>query len=169
MRRITVIGMIILGLVALPLMAAAKSDKTPDKIEICHVDDDGETRTIEVSEKAKTAHLNHGDVEGACGEALPADLPALTASFIVSSIVCEPGFFGVPCTLDLDASGSQGAISYQWMYADGLWSGTASGPTPSIEGLRKGTTVAVSLTVTGEDGGEDFLPMTILMFDTPTP
>ena len=40
MRRITVVGMIILGLVAMPLVVAAKPPPK-DKVEICHFTGDG--------------------------------------------------------------------------------------------------------------------------------
>ena len=167
MRRITVIGMIILGLVALPLVAAAKPEAKPAKIEICHSTGDG-SHTIEVAAKALDGHLGHGDTEGGCADVDTTELPALKASFVIVTIECEEGFYGVPCTLKLDASGSEGApAGYEWMYFDGTAGGTAYGQMPSIENLRKGTNTAVSLTIVDDDGAEDSVSMTILMFDTP--
>jgi hypothetical protein len=166
MRRITVIGMIILGLVALPLMAAAKSDKTPDKIEICHVDEDGETRTIEVSEKAEAAHLAHGDEAGPCADPTGAELPVLTAEF-TGSVTCGTGFFFMICDLSLDSTGSSGDIaSYEWTYATGDDAGIAYGPTAKFEDLSKGTTAEVTLTVTSTAGDSTSTTQSILILAT---
>jgi hypothetical protein len=168
MRRITVIGMIILGLVALPLMAAAKSDKTPDKIEICHVDEDGETRTIEVSEKAKAAHLKHGDALEACPEASTTE-PPVTASF-VGAVTCGTGFYQLYCDLALDSGGSTGAIdTYEWAYATGAQSGVSDEPNPTFLGLFKNTTAEVTLTVTSTGGASASVTQSILIVEPITP
>ena len=169
MRRITVIGMIILGLVALPLVAAAKSDKTPDKIEICHVDDDGESRTIEVSEKAETAHLAHGDAPEACAEPSTTEAPAVTAAF-VGTVTCGEGFYELYCDLALDSDGSTGAIAtYEWDYGTGVQSGTSDKPNPIFSGLFKFATAEVTLTVTSTSGESASMTQSIVIVEPLTP
>ena len=136
MRRITVIGMIILGLVALPLMAAATP--APDKkVEICHSTGDGDFHTVEVSRNALQAHLDHGDPEGACDESV--------ATFS-ATIGTACTFLGCPVTLD--ATGLNGEGPFIW-----------SGPNP-VDGisatevmiLPPAQTSVVSLSFVGADG-----------------
>ena len=167
MRRITVIGMIILGLVALPLMAAAKSDKAPDKMEICHVDDDGETHVIEVSPNAVAAHYGHNDPEFTEGDiaqqcaALDSGVDAgdsapPTAEIQVSESNCTPvTFFPLPtflCSLSLDGGASVGDIdSYTWIGVHQETPFTTTGPSPIVENLRPGT-YTIQLIVEGPGG-----------------
>lgn len=40
----------------------------PAKVTICHVDEDGERRTMEVPERAVDAHMAHGDATGPCAD-----------------------------------------------------------------------------------------------------
>jgi hypothetical protein len=137
--------------VALPLIAAATP--APDKkVEICHSTGDG-AQTIEVSMKAKAAHLAHGDEAGLCPDTAGAELPVLTAEF-VGSVTCGTGFFSMRCDLALDSSGSSGDIaSYEWTYAiTGDGTGIAYGPTATFENLTKGTTAEVTLIVTSTAG-----------------
>ena len=58
------------------------------------------------------------------------------------------------CDLALDSSGSSGDIaSYEWTYAiTGGGAGIAFGPTTTFEGLTKGTTAEVTLTLTSTAG-----------------
>lgn len=168
MRRITVIGMIIMGLVALPLVAAAGP---APKVEICHQTGDGESHIIEVSTKAFEAHEAHGDWEvdednpaAACGgEPDTTELPALTAEF-TGSVTCGTGFFFMICDLALDSIGSSGDIaSYEWTYATGDDAGIAYGPTATFEDLTKGTTAEVTLTVTSTAGDSTSTTQSILI------
>ena len=153
MRRITVIGMIILGLVALPLMAAAKP--APDKkVEICHVDEDGETRTIEVSKNAEAAHLAHSDEVGPCVETETTELPAIEAAFTFTKD-CSGGFFN--CVITVDAAASTGQIdTYAWAGPNGS---TATGVSATFGQLIPGT-YTVTLAVSGP-GGTDTEAVTI--------
>ena len=87
MRRIAVVGMVILAVVAMPVIAGAKAGDKPAKVTICHVPDDGGTpHFIEVNAKAVAAHEAHGDYPEAC-EA-PSDEPTdnlpPTASILAS-------------------------------------------------------------------------------------
>ncbi|HSR44790.1 MAG TPA: hypothetical protein VLT15_06130 [Acidimicrobiia bacterium] len=161
MRRITVVGMIILGLVAVPLIAAAKP--APEKkVEICHFDDDGIGHVINVSVKALPAHLAHEDyaidgsnsVEG-CGTEVPptgTGTPAPTADF-TSLSTCVDDFIGITCTLALDGNASTGQIdTYIWyVTGDQTSPRSAAGATAQIEGLPRGT-YQIDLSVSGPGG-----------------
>ncbi|MDH5373162.1 MAG: hypothetical protein OEX97_09485, partial [Acidimicrobiia bacterium] len=79
MRRITVVGMIILSLVAMPLVVSAKGGGD-SKVIVCHFPDEGgDPHEITISDKALGAHVGddkhegHGDLEGECPDldALP--------------------------------------------------------------------------------------------------
>ena len=50
---------------------AAANASNASKVDVCHVDGKGNYRIINVSENAKQAHLDHGDIEpvdGSCSE-----------------------------------------------------------------------------------------------------
>ena len=178
MRRITVIGMIILGLVALPLMAAAKSDNTPAKTQLCHMTGDGEAHVIEVSEKAEAAHVEHGDwvIDGdalaeACGievpepSQVPDEDPVIppAANFVDDVISCG-NFLNPYCSIVLDASGSTGAIdTYIWRLS-GPTTIDLEGPTHSLTKVLMGTYTVV-LTVSGPDGTD--IEERLLILTTP--
>ena len=120
MRRITVIGMIILGLVALPLMAAAKPDAKPAKVGICHIPEEGgEPHGIVISEKALPAHEAHGDLLGDCLDLT--NLPPVNTAPVAVIEVTRCSFYD-GCTLLLDGTGSfddEGdSLSYSWTITD---------------------------------------------------
>lgn len=161
MRRIAVVGMIILGLVAVPLIAAAKP--APEKVEICHVTGDGGAHVIEVSTKAMQKHMDHGDtdvdedgtclVEGPIADSEP-PLEAPTATINVGQITCA-GL--VPaCSVTLDARSSDGVIdTYTWEYKPLLGLGViVSDPSPdlTIPYVLQGDMLSVHLTVAGPGG-----------------
>ncbi len=120
MRRIAIVGMILMSLVAMPLVAVAAPSP---KSEVCHIQDDGAMKTLTVGGKAAQAHLNHGDTAGACEEAPPVDEPAdepLVATFS-SFVSCDtdPFAFGA-CDVVVTASvNAQGSLSYMW-WVDGV-------------------------------------------------
>lgn len=127
MRRIAVVGMIILGLVAVPLIAAAKP--APEKTEICHVTGDGGTHTITVSEKALPAHLAHGDEELACvdpagttPDTTPPPNQAPTATITYSYSCDDSGPF-VQCRDEFDGASSSDPEGSDLIY---FW--TVNGP-----------------------------------------
>ena len=168
MRRITVIGMIILGLVALPLMAAAKNDPRPDKkVEICHVTGNGETQLIEVNKNAFEAHEVHGDWEVDAEDSAEAcvapsgttEVPELSAAFATSNETCLAIF---NCTVDVDASESLGDIvSYTWS-APAAIGGTvgSNGMITTITGMAPGTH-DVRLDITDVNGDTTFIEMSV--------
>jgi hypothetical protein len=138
--------MIILGLVALPLVAAAKPEAKPPKIEICHSTGDGEAHVIEVSAKALEAHLAHGDIEGLCGTSDTA-LPDVTASFSFTIVKDECTFF--LCPVLLDANTSVGSIdTYLWSASNGT-NGSEAITTILLPNFD---TTTVTLSVIGPDG-----------------
>ncbi len=102
MRRIAVVGMIILGLVALPLIAGAAAGGT-DKVQVCHFPDGGgDPHEIVIAEKALKGHANHGDTEGVCPDLSslpPANTPPVA---VIAPIFC--GSFS--CDMVLDGTGS---------------------------------------------------------------
>ena len=125
MRRITVVGMIILSLVAMPLVVSAAP--STDKVEICHVTGDGDAHTISVSEKALKGHLKHGDLPLPC-DAPEAPLPddnqapiaEIQLSFTCVFGVCEYLTFngssssdpeGLPLSFFWTVTGSDGITS----------------------------------------------------------
>ena len=162
MRRITVVGMIILGLVAMPLIAAAKP--APEKkTEICHFNGEGVGHTIEVSKKAVTAHLAHGDSEGECTASGPIVVPiAPIADFTWGEITCDlPGLFPPKCTVPLDASASTGDIdTYTWSYT-GARVGGGFGVNLKITDVSLGD-LLVTLAVQG-GGGTDVISKVIAL------
>lgn len=132
MRRITVVGMIILGLVAVPLVVGAKAGDKPAKVAVCHIPDSGEPHEIVISEKALKAHVGdfdnegHGDTLGECpdlAELPPANTPPVASVTITSSCALS-------CTFKFDGSASfddEGdALTYQWKITgpDKTWSST---------------------------------------------
>ena len=133
MRRITVIGMIILGLVALPLVAAA-APALKGKTEICHMTGDGDLHTVEVSKNALQAHINHGDSKGACEEASVDEEAGVdfTASGSCTSMTS--------CTMDLQAIGAPSDTQTYWWVAIHQYTGfTAGGIAPNVTDLWPGT------------------------------
>jgi hypothetical protein len=67
MGRSLLLGGFILGAVLVPGMALAGHD-APSKLDVCHLDEEGFSQLINVSERSLPAHLAHGD--GLPGEGL---------------------------------------------------------------------------------------------------
>ncbi len=117
MRRIAIVGMILVSLVAVPLVAAAAPG---EKSEVCHLQDDGEMKTLTVGGKALQAHLNHGDAEGACDEAPPAEEPPAVEPLVATfshAIECgaDPDDPFASCDVVVSASVSaEGSFTFVW-------------------------------------------------------
>ena len=130
MRRITVVGMIILSLVAMPLVVGARAGDKPAKMTVCHIPDSGEPHEIVISERALTAHQDHGDLEGDCPDLAslpPANTPPVADIAVIEVIPCN--FFGCS-SLWLDGSGSfddEGdAMTFDWSVSDSFGLETTS-------------------------------------------
>ena len=149
MRRIAVVGMVILAVVALPVIAGAKAGDKPAKVTVCHLPDDGGApHEIVVNEKALPAHIGHGDVEGNCDFAEP-DPPENTAPTAVMTIDGSCSDFYPVCTFWADADGSidpdGDELTYYWEITGPA---TASGSGPVIYMIDKPPgTYTVTLTV----------------------
>ena len=167
MRRITVIGMIILGLVALPLMAAAKSDKTPDKVGICHIPEEGgEPHGIVISKKALSAHEAHGDLLGNCPDLTA--LPPVNTAPVADIDVLEDSFcYFLGCSLFLDGTGSfddEGdSLSYSWTVTNSAGDETWS---EDSEFFFKGPSDVYTVELTVFDG--EFYDTDVTTFPPPT-
>jgi len=143
MRRITVVGMIILSLVAMPLVVAA-APALKGKTEICHIAGNGDAQMIEISLNAVAAHEAHGDTE-TCS--IDETTVPLEAAFTFTILVETCSFFG--CEVELDASSSEGNIdSYFWVASNGE---NAVGANAKIM-LPNFATSTVTLAVDGPDG-----------------
>lgn len=83
--------------------AAAPADETasPDtaqaRVELCHVEGNGDSHTIEVAEAAVEAHLNHGDTLGPCTECVPVDPADCVCPLVIDPVECDQGIFQNPC------------------------------------------------------------------------
>jgi hypothetical protein len=148
MRRIAVVGMVILAVVALPLVVGAKAGDKPAKVTICHIPDAGEAHEIVVSERALEAHLGHGDPVGDCPS--DSDLPPLnTAPVAVINVSASCSYF-TGCALTLDGQDSfddeSDPLIYAWVIIAPNGSETTSDwPALAISGDPG--TYQVSLTV----------------------
>lgn len=156
MRRIAVVGMIILGLVALPLIAGAVPDGKAKEL-VCHMPDagGGAPHTIEISQKALQKHLDHGDLPGTCeGLIVDSEAPnnAPTASFVVAEQSCD-GFFIIVCSVTLDGSGSHDpdndALTYSWFFSSGQPFESTTSQTLTVFSLEPGD---YSFSLTVDDG-----------------
>ena len=173
MRRITVVGMIILGLVAMPLVAAARNDPKPDKkVEICHVTGNGEAQLIEVNKNAFEAHEAHGDWEVDAEDSAEAcvapsgttEIPELTAAFATSNETCLAIF---NCTVDVDASESLGDIvKYIWSAPGASGIVGSEGMITTITGMAPGTH-DVRLDIKDVNGDTTFIEMSVSLTYTP--
>jgi hypothetical protein len=144
MKRISVIGLVILGLVAMPLVVAAAPNGAR-KMAVCHMPDDGGApHEIVVNGNALKGHLDHGDLVGSC----PSELPENTAPTAVVGFSSVCSFFA-GCTIYLDGTGSTDpdgdALSYAWTVSGGA-SVTSTGPSFSFPGPagEYGVTLTVS-------------------------
>ncbi|MDF1595786.1 MAG: hypothetical protein P1T08_06780 [Acidimicrobiia bacterium] len=114
MRRIAVVGMIISGLVALPLIAGAAAGGT-NKVQVCHFPDGGgDPHEIVIAEKALKGHANHGDIVGACLERdslPPVNTPPVA---VIAPIDC--GAFSCDMVLDgTDSFDDEGdPLTFAW-------------------------------------------------------
>jgi hypothetical protein len=144
MKRISVIGLVILGLVAMPLVVAAAPGGAR-KMAVCHIPDDGGApHELVVSGNAFEKHLDHGDLVGSC----PSELPENTAPTAVVGFRSVCSFVGA-CTIYLDGTGSTDpdgdALSYAWTVSGGA-SVTSTSPSFSFSGSagEYGVTLTVS-------------------------
>jgi len=55
-----------LMLIAVGLFTFAGNAQAGKKVNVCHIDDSTQYKTIRISKKALGAHLGHGDVRGKC-------------------------------------------------------------------------------------------------------
>ncbi len=149
MRRIAIVGMILMSLVAVPLVAAAAPSA---KSDVCHVQDDGEMKTLTVGGKALQAHLNHGDTEGPCVEAPPADdtppaVEPLVATF-THTIECGVDPYGPLATCDVVVTASvnaEGDLSFVWSVDGAVFTHLgAEFAFPTFDGMTHLVTLQVS-------------------------
>ena len=171
MRRIPVVGMIILSLVAMPLVVAA-APATEKKTEICHVTGDGEGHVITVSVNAVDNHLTkHEDtmidadhLAEDCGsqEDVEIVVPTLTASFTIVDDYCLSMTY---CEVVVDASATEGDIeTYIWLGTNLDYPSLkgATGKATTIGGLLPGNNV-IRLDVKGFNGDTDFIEKPIFL------
>ena len=156
MRRITVVGMIILSLVAMPLVVSAKGGGD-SKVIVCHFPNEGgDPHEITISDKAFGAHVGddkhegHGDLEGDCPDldALPpVNMPPIAVIQFTSN--CSP-LIGT-CVPLIDGTGSYDeypeALTFSWTIEGP--SGTSTSMYPVVGGLSShiGDTFTVTLAV----------------------
>ena len=156
MRRIAVVGMVVLAVVAMPLVVGAKSGEKPAKLTVCHIPDDGgEPHEIVVNEKALPAHLGHDDVEGTCDFAEPDPVNSPPTAVITTVMNdCAGSMFGTQCTVLVDGLASSDPdgdpLSYDWVFSGpaGI-GGSASGGEVLITGGAEGF---YTFTLTVSDG-----------------
>lgn len=145
MRRISIIGLIIAGLVAMPLIVAA-APGGEGKVAVCHIPDDGGApHEIVVNAKALKAHQNHGDIEGACPDEEPTNT-APTAVIGFSTIWCS---FGGTCEMELDGTGSSDPESDPLTY---VWTVNAVQVSTDASFTFQGARGEYGITLTVSDG-----------------
>lgn len=169
MRRIAIVGMVILAMVALPLVVGAKPGNQPAKFAVCHIPDDGgEPHVITVSEKALAAHVGdegHGDILGdECpteDELPPANTPPVAG--IEASLECTTGLFRV-CTLVFSSSSfdaEQDPLTFSWAIAGPTGPFSSDSPEVTINQAPSGE---YSATLTVSDGEfTDTASMTVIL------
>lgn len=64
--KATALAVVIAAMTITPLTA-----KSPEKVLMCHLNDEGEFHPISISERAQQAHLDHGDFLGVVGASDP--------------------------------------------------------------------------------------------------
>lgn len=160
MRRIAIVGMILVSLVAVPLAAAAGGS---EKSEVCHIQDDGEMKTLTVGGKALEAHMRHGDEPVAC-EALEEEPPADDSppanqppvAYFEANPVCDD-FFGICTHIAADSTGSYdpegGSLVYYWTVTDSTGHSQTYGSAGVVFQIVAGmTSYTVSLVVYDDEG-----------------
>jgi hypothetical protein len=159
--------MIILGLVALPLIAGAAAGGT-GKVQVCHFPDGGgDPHEIVIAEKALKGHANHGDIDGTC-PALDSLPPANTPPVaVVAPILPRCGMFA--CEISFDGSSSfdeEGdPLTFAWVVVGPTASFTSAAPAWWISEVPQGV---YDVTLVVSDGDlSDTYHTTVVATSTP--
>jgi hypothetical protein len=157
-----VIGLVVMGLLAIPIAGVAAGNDKAAKVQVCHFPGDGgEPHEIVIGEKALPAHLAHDDVEGPCpdADALPELNLAPVAVISAQQSCAATGFGTLECLVVVDGRGSfdpnGDPLTYAWEFATGSITGASVYDRIALTGLHPGDVVSASLTVTDPGGLSD--------------
>jgi hypothetical protein len=122
------------------------TDKKLPKVDICHLDDDGNYVLINVNGNAEAAHLAHGDVlpneDGTCGPVDPPPPPPSTACVTFTSVSSSWSIYeGIDFTFSVTTDAADTTVTYVLqVYPDPqTWSNTWTETGPSTTQTGSGT------------------------------